>query len=298
MALRFLNLTMALRCAFATWLVTLGILLGSFGLTGLGGTSFAFPALVCLPMTIFFLVFIFGQKLCGAHWASFWLDRLCVHQSDMGLKQKQIAALPVFVANSSRMLILWDETYFERLWCNLELATFVHHGGMENVDLLPLWLAPWFLCSIVLDFISAALFELLEHIFPSWSTAWLIGIVEVAESLLGHNEAMLKFVLWFVIWMISGIVYLPVSLPSFFSFRSKLRNHQCLLDQMSAFEVRAAKCSFPADRDAIEEQVTALFGGAGTIAEMKRTSGVDDGEVLCLQHLQFGMFKFFKFLLV
>ena len=188
----------------------------------------------------------------------------------MDLKQQQIAALPVFVANSSRMLILWDDTYFERLWCNLELATFVHHGGMENVDLVPLWLAPWLLYSILLDFLGTALIELLEHVFPSWSTAWVDGIVEMTESLLGHNPAVLKFVAWFFIWMIAGICYLPGSIPSFFSFRSKLRNHQLLLDQMSAFDVRAAKCSLPADRRAIKEQVTALFGGND--AEMMQTT--------------------------
>ena len=31
-------------------------------------------------------------------------------------QEEQIAALPIFVARSSRMLILWDDTYFERPW--------------------------------------------------------------------------------------------------------------------------------------------------------------------------------------
>ena len=158
------------------------------------------------------------------------------------------------------MLILWDETYFERLWCNLELATFVHNGGIQNVDLLPLWLAPWLLCSILLDLLSAGLFELLEHVLPTWSMRWVPPIMEATESLLGKNPAMLKFVTGAALFgCFLALLTSLVSVPSFFSFRMKLRNHQLLLDQMSAFDVRAAKCALLADRNAIEEHVVALF---------------------------------------
>ncbi|CAL1168347.1 unnamed protein product [Cladocopium goreaui] len=260
------------------WSLLAIALVGMFGVAGLGGNVCVFPCLVCLPVATFFVVFFFGQDLTGARWSmSLWVDKLCIHQTDLELKAKQIAALPVFVAHASRMLILWDETYFERLWCNLELATFVHNGGIQNVDLLPLWLAPWLLCSILLDLLSAGLFELLEHVLPNWSMRWVPPIMEATESLLGKNPAMLKFVTCCVIWMFSGITYLLVSVPSFFSFRMKLRNHQLLLDQMSAFDVRAAKCALQADRNAIEEHVVALFEGGN--APVKEGSGVDDGEV-------------------
>ncbi|CAJ1449786.1 unnamed protein product, partial [Effrenium voratum] len=151
-----------------------------------------------------------------------------------------------------------------------ELATFSRHGGAEKVELLPLWLAPWLLFSILSDLLSATIFEVLEHVFPNWSVAWMDGIIGMAERVLGHNPAMLKFVVWFVIWMISSIVYLPASIPSFFSFRMKLRNHQLLLDQMAGFDVRKAKCTVPTDREAIEQQVKELFkeaAGEGSGAE-------------------------------
>ena len=216
---RFFNLELAIKCSFAMWSLLAIALVGMFGVAGLGGNVCVFPCLVCLPVATFFVVFFFGQDLTGARWSmSLWVDKLCIHQTDLELKAKQIAALPVFVAHASRMLILWDETYFERLWCNLELATFVHNGGIQNVDLLPLWLAPWLLCSILLDLLSAGLFELLEHVLPNWSMRWVPPIMEATESLLGKNPAMLKFVTCCVIWMFSGITYLLVSVPSFFLF--------------------------------------------------------------------------------
>ena len=262
------------------WSLLAIALVGMFGVAGLGGNACVFPCFVCLPVATFFVVFIFGQDLTGARWSmSLWVDKLCIHQTDLDLKSKQIAALPVFVAHASRMLILWDETYFERLWCNLELATFVHCGGIQNVDLLPLWLAPWLLCSILLDLLSASLFELLEHALPNWSMRWISPIMDATGSVLGKNPAMLKFASLFIIWMFSGVTYLLVSVPSFFSFRMKLRNHQLLLNQMSSFDVRAAKCTLLADRSAIEEQVVALF--EGRTVPLKEGSGVDDGEARC-----------------
>ncbi|CAJ1448736.1 unnamed protein product, partial [Effrenium voratum] len=84
---------------------------------------------------------------------------------------------------------------------------------------------------------------------------------------------------WFVIWMISSIVYLPASIPSFFSFRMKLRNHQLLLDQMADFDVRKAKCTVPSDRNAIEQQVKELFKEDHRPMSWLPPEGVDEGEV-------------------
>ena len=104
-------------------------------------------------------------------------------------------------------------------------------------------------------------------------------IMEATEWVLGKNPAMLKFMTFFIGWLFSGVTYVLVSVPSFFSFRMKLRNHQLLLDQMSSFDVRAAKCTLIADRSAIEEHVVALFEGRNV--PLKEGSGVDDGEARC-----------------
>ncbi|CAJ1404868.1 unnamed protein product [Effrenium voratum] len=287
----FFNLDLAVRWSLGTCLVAAAILLARAreGMTGLGGSPLALPCLVYLPITVFFVVFFCGQHLrglpllgCfgvgGQRSTSVWLDKLCIHQTNMDLKAEQIAALPVFVARSSRMLVLWDETYFERLWCNLELATFARHGGAEKVELLPLWLAPWLLASILSDLLSVTILEVLVHVFPNWSVG-PDAIMDIARSVLGHNPALLKFVAWFVIWMISSIVYLPASIPSFFSFRMKLRNHQLLLDQMADFDVRKAKCTVPSDRNAIEQQVKELFKEDHRPMSWLPPEGVDEGEV-------------------
>ncbi|CAE7638442.1 unnamed protein product [Symbiodinium sp. CCMP2592] len=275
----FFNLTLAIKCSFAMWCAAAVALIASTGWTSLGGSYFNFPCLVCLPMATFFIMFFWGQQISAGLWSpTVWLDRFCIHQTDLERKQQQIVSLPVFVARSSRMLLLWDDTYFDRLWCHLELATFACYGGAEKVDVVPLWLAPWLLASILSHLLSVTFLELLEHAFPSWSAQWLPGILSVLESHFGDNQALQKFAAMWVIGMTSSIIALPVSIPSFFAFRLKLHSHQLMLSQMASFDVRAASCTVPADRSAVEQQVQQLFrSDSGSRHQL-----LDEGEV----HLQ------------
>ena len=215
-----------------------------------------FPCLVCVPMATFFAVYIFGHQISFGHRSpSVWVDKLCIHQTDLAKKEEQINALPVFVAHSTKMLILWEDTYFERLWCNLELATCARYGGTPKIDVQPLWLAPWLLCTIFLDFFSASVMEILFRTCPGWSATWEAPIMDMlARSVFGRDRVMLQFASLVVIWIISGFCYFPNIIPSFLSFGWKLQSHQLMLQQMSAFDVRDAQCAMPSDRFRIEEQ--------------------------------------------
>ena len=274
----YLNLQMAVGCCMITWMFFVVLLISLHGAAGLGGSRLLLPCFVYLPMAMFFVVLFFGQQLSAGRCSpSVWIDRLCIHQTDLELKAEQIKSVPTFVVRSSRMLILCDGSYFERLWCNLELATFARHGGVEKVDVLPLWLAPWLLCCILLELLSANLMDLSQLVFPNWMLTMDNHIMGLAATLVGGNPVLMGFVGWLVIWMTSSMSTLPASIPSFFSFRMKIRHHQLILDQMADFDVRAAKCSEPSDRDAIERQLQEVFceqdlPGPGSDA-------VDEGEV-------------------
>merc|ERR1712176_207867 len=51
-----------------------------------------------------------------------FLDKICIHQTDKVKKRLGIDSIGGFLRNSSEMLLLWDSTYFSRLWCTFELA--------------------------------------------------------------------------------------------------------------------------------------------------------------------------------
>ncbi|CAE7212884.1 unnamed protein product [Symbiodinium sp. CCMP2456] len=123
--------------------------------------------------------------------------------------------------------------------------------------------------------------DLSQLVFPRWLLIMDNHIMGLAATLLGGSPVLLQFVGWLVIWMTSSIATLPASIPSFFSFRMKIRHHQLILDQMADFDVRAAKCSEPSDRDAIERQLQEVFreqdlpGASFGLG----SNAVDEGEV-------------------
>ena len=66
------------------------------------------------PMLAFVMTFFCGHLLSNK---LFWFDRLCIDQENLLRRCQALKAVPAFVAQSERMIILLDETYFSRLWC-------------------------------------------------------------------------------------------------------------------------------------------------------------------------------------
>ena len=78
-----------------------------------------------------------------------FLDRICISENDNDLKAASIFSLAGILKKSDRMLVLWDPTWSERLWCVFELAAFLKSKEPGKGELLirPTFLGP---CSIFL----------------------------------------------------------------------------------------------------------------------------------------------------
>ena len=65
-----------------------------------------------------------------------WLDKACINQQDIAAS---LACLPVYLAGCQKLLVLAGKTYKERLWCVVEVFTFVRMGGLrENMKMTAL----------------------------------------------------------------------------------------------------------------------------------------------------------------
>ena len=64
-----------------------------------------------------------------------FLDRICI-SSDAKLKAQTILSLSGLLKESDEMLILWDPSWTERLWCLFELAAFLKSKGKTNQRLV------------------------------------------------------------------------------------------------------------------------------------------------------------------
>jgi len=251
----YMNTGLAAGVAIIVWLlmaVHCVVVKGGGNITALGGRDLIIE-LVWVPMAVFFVVFFFGHDLTrGAMDKNWWLDKLCIHQTRQDVQLEGLTALPEFVARSKRIIILWSDTYFERLWCNAEVATFTSvNEGAERVDVVPLWLAPWVLSTLVCDLLSITLWNRLAV----WITD--VGIALSDEHL---PERVVFFLTPFLgIGAAMGTAYLPMVIPNFFSFTHKLEAHNTMLKHIDEFKLASAKCSVEADREYIHAHVGQLF---------------------------------------
>jgi len=66
---------------------------------------------------------------------SLWLDKLCINQTNI---EQDLRCLPVFLSGCVELVLLVGPEYPRRLWCAMELFTFVHMGGDVNrIKLVP-----------------------------------------------------------------------------------------------------------------------------------------------------------------
>ena len=72
------------------------------------------------------------HKAQGGKDAVVWLDKACINQSNI---DESLASLPVFLAGCSKLLVIAGPTYVTRLWCVMELFTFLQMGAdVDRVD--------------------------------------------------------------------------------------------------------------------------------------------------------------------
>ncbi|CAE7413186.1 unnamed protein product [Symbiodinium natans] len=74
--------------------------------------------------------------------AKVFLDVCCIDQVDAQKKAEGIASLAGILKQSKRLLVLWDHTYIERLWCVFEVAAFLHRSGKPRAVIRPTLLGP------------------------------------------------------------------------------------------------------------------------------------------------------------
>ncbi|CAE7579794.1 HERC2, partial [Symbiodinium necroappetens] len=112
-----LNFKLALGIAISAWISVIGYI-AITGLTSWGGCHFLVVAGVYVPTLLFFLVVFYGHRLSSLlhEQPTVWLDKVCIHQTDEAMKAQQVKALPVFVARSREMLVLWSQCCTGGYW--------------------------------------------------------------------------------------------------------------------------------------------------------------------------------------
>eukprot|EP00438_Fugacium_kawagutii_P022413 Skav216078 [mRNA] locus=scaffold3899:4237:5790:+ [translate_table: standard] len=150
-----------------------------------------------------------------------FLDKLTIPQENEEVKETCILGLAGFLNCSQRLVVLFSESYIDRVWCVYEFATFMRiHGGKRPVQTIPVALPLLFLVHF------------------AWWCAIRFLVVVVIEQL-----AVLEFTLRSLILAGSILAIFVLTYPcqSFVGVRMT-RNLQDLVAKLSSFKVQEAKC--------------------------------------------------------
>lgn len=152
-----------------------------------------------------------------------------------------------FIAQSTDMIVLWDDTVFERLWCNYELAVHAKTSASSCAfKLVPIWEPAWNLAWLASWFAFGCSIDPSQRQLLAWdpSSEW---------SLFGS---------FWKTYYVSPVPFLVASVPCTWLCLQRFKHHKLMLDQMSHFELRDAKCTLETDRILIMEQILGLFDEA------------------------------------
>eukprot|EP00438_Fugacium_kawagutii_P007216 Skav218005 [mRNA] locus=scaffold2344:105858:107279:- [translate_table: standard] len=93
---------------------------------------------LCSGVVVTTLVMIFWRPR-----ARVFLDRICISHSDAQLKAESVLSLAGLLRRSDSMLILWDPTWTQRLWCLFELAAFLRsRTDRKKLVIIPTLVGP------------------------------------------------------------------------------------------------------------------------------------------------------------
>eukprot|EP00434_Breviolum_minutum_P024591 symbB.v1.2.021721.t1/scaffold1893.1/size96936/6 len=196
-----------------------------------------------------------------------FLDRLCISQKDDRLKAQAIFSLAGFLKKSDEMLILWDPTWTERLWCLFELAAFLKSkkmtSGKQVLIVRPLFWGP----------ISIAVF----------TVSFVVGLPFTTVSL---HHSTIGIVLVMAPGLLSGLV---VAYPTVLTLRSYFRELDIMKEQLLTISfdaTRSACCDqnhldaatgapLLCDRRVVKECVKIWFGSQEAFEDAVRSEVLD-----------------------
>ena len=143
-----------------------------------------------------------------------FFDQICIHQYDRRLKMSGLVSIGSFLKHSETLLLVWDETYSQRLWCMMELAAFFssHEQPEAKIRIRPTSMAPCVLVMAIATWVAMLL--------------WILALFE------GALDLPLQFAArWLAFYVVAAFL------------RAHYRATETMLERLSSFTVEGASCT-------------------------------------------------------
>eukprot|EP00930_Biecheleria_cincta_P072220 TRINITY_DN59654_c0_g1_i1.p1 TRINITY_DN59654_c0_g1~~TRINITY_DN59654_c0_g1_i1.p1 ORF type:complete len:558 (+),score=68.58 TRINITY_DN59654_c0_g1_i1:163-1836(+) len=201
-----------------------------------------------------FLLAVFFVHSLRAKSTTLFLDKVCIHQTDPELKSAGIRSLGAFLKHSDRMLVLFSEDYFNRLWCNYEISLYLLLKGPMSVQVVPLELVKLQMACAICNWILSV-------------TCYLMCLsMQTIESVNPENAFQIVSAVWCfqvpAVFILVGC-YKSTSILARRNLQTKLKSFEirksdCFCCQVN--HVLADGTQIPCDRQFVENSINVWYG--------------------------------------
>lgn len=207
-------------------------------------------AALIIPPPVFVLILLFGQHLpglcTGYGRVMTFVDKLCIHQTDLEKKTQGICCISGFLKRSDRIVVLWSPQYLTRLWCVYEVACWIH---------------------LKKNFRTQALFAPMA-LYVGGLAAWVGTYMFYCVFLICMDQ----MELWDFVKLVPLVIVVCLPLPLRLARRT-VYDLGCMRKQLKRFRVQSAECfccsikhtlpdslePVPCDRDLIYRTLSSWF---------------------------------------
>lgn len=200
----------------------------------------------------------FGCARLQVHNAAF-LDKLCIHQWCESTKTLGIHSLGAYVMSSRKFTILWDPTYFTRLWCVFETAIYCKLCPEGEIEIVPIAI---YCAACTMSVMNCVLFSCVY--LPIYST----GLLDDMADLTG--ELTLSCATASMCLALAPFWVAPVAIICF-SLRKYQRARIDLQKQLTSFSLKKAECLDGKDRDFVDTMVQQIYGSIDAFDQYVQT---------------------------
>eukprot|EP00929_Paragymnodinium_shiwhaense_P012442 TRINITY_DN11962_c0_g2_i1.p1 TRINITY_DN11962_c0_g2~~TRINITY_DN11962_c0_g2_i1.p1 ORF type:complete len:642 (-),score=126.02 TRINITY_DN11962_c0_g2_i1:144-2069(-) len=142
-----------------------------------------------------------------------FLDRLCIHQTNMDMKMKGVYGLAAFLHKAEHIVVLWTPRYFTRLWCAYELASwFTLKSDPDSKTIF---------FPVVSSFIRVALF--------------LQSVTVVASSYMNSGNFLIDYAVMLALCTSTFVCHMCV-------LRRECKELLKMNSQLATFHIKASEC--------------------------------------------------------
>lgn len=181
------------------------------------------------PVFVIFVIGLSEARGClGCECRVIFLDKVCIHQTNLEIQRKSIEKLGAFISASSKMVALHSEIYFQMAWTVYETACFLATHDISDLQMITKFQTLGF-CALLI-----------------WG--YMFSILSLAVAVIPDKLAL---VYTFPFWAFLAVTVL----------RRVARDRRASTSKLRCFDVHSCSCSVESDRPIIYRNIAILLRG-------------------------------------